>query len=1618
MSASRDGSEDVDQFLARIASLSKKTDSDADQARRSEEQMMLAKRERQARRAERARSISPVKTGPAAPLSLPSTPGADRRIDPPVSLTPRSRAQTLRRPDESPSRTGRPQSPLSVEQDRSLPQTPQDKPDSPSLQPVNATALSRSGTLSWQQRPTSRGIGSVRSRPLSGSRGSSRGPAENAPTTAEKGGQESPSRKDIAAALGSKDPAWFRQTQDRGIGSAAYRKSEQDDVVLSARSSQGMRLPGMASGTTEDRFTPTFTPSEPAKEHSESELFGKRASVPQSPRKHPAAAYVSNPGPAPSLSPTEPSLPHEEHVLDHGPSDQENSSGQPSSTFGSMGRPPSPTKGLGGFVQSAMMRRNDSVSKRWSVQAHAGLKRGDSVASNRPVFNPPTPGVPSLGHARTLSRDPRLARDGTASPQSSSRPSSSHAEEASIQPSIQKSKSEPHGLVAPPSNRASVPSQPAPADGQEDSKLSRSPSKTMDPRRWSPTKASWLESALSKPESPRFSPTKEEPPAWKIGLQRSKSQKDLADTESQPTSFDPVNTGGLLRSPTLGATTKPLDLQPKPSPVLSPTKATLDAGKSTILEDKPPVEAETLPETASKLSVNQTRKFADEITPSSDSALQHTQKANDGKPDPRESMDKKPPALKPKPQTPPKTDFRANLKSRQTGSATANSDEPEFKSVFGKLKKAETKNYVAPDTLKDNITRGKSGLNITGGPQPRKRVDEFKESILAQKEAMKAGAGTAHKRSDSRDASPEKPAQDLPEALRRRNTLHKSKISTDKPIISTAELPTQQPQPPIKSRNLSSTPIEKEKVSPKPVDKPLEKSLTKGSETVVEKFPESLSERASAAATPVPHSKPLESKPIEVHKEPETTLSRTTTKTSESSSHGLAAGTQSLVTGGALQLKKTTSGGLAARLNPALAGLIARGNSPKPSGESGSAGEASSDMPMLVGNANTGKTEDPANLTHMTKGRAKGPKRRAPKADPPAEQEAAVSMNPTTLLGEVDIKNANRSPVKSNFTESRTAFVTRPLTPKVEAVSREPKQKPVAKLRDAQHPKTPPAVSSKSPELRRISNQSPVPEDKVESLPVVATKSPELRRISNNSPVPIEKAEPLPPKTSPKKNFNIATDGTVREATPSKSTAAMPLTPSRSKLNSPRPQQPSDEAAGSQLGDKKPKPPGLGLQFGFPATAAVKTQELTPPPERDLKTSALVDTRKPNTAVSPTRQALEAFFTPVPRSDEKADFDTETILNVTSAAPERPKTLNSQVFEITGDGKKTLLSPGQEHVFFEESMYLVVHTFEASAKKVTEVYIWAGDAISASALEDAQIFCRKVARENSAKLLVMKQGKESGNFFSAVGGILVTRKNKSAALYMLCGRRHAGHVAFDEVGYSSEALCSGFPFLISAKFGKLYLWKGQGSGADEIGAARLIGMDLGLTGEIEEVSEGKEPAAFWESFSAPNAKTLFKPSDIWAMRSMDEKNGFPCKLYRLEFERPKSSGGFWGLRATSPSKPSNKATLTEIPSFTQADLTDDGVFVLDAWASIYVYVSPIPGSQAKAAEFSTALHIAQEIAVLTPSMQDRALLPSCEVVFGPLPREVRAAFRKFVPENGIDGEAKVFEVAEVLSALD
>ena len=177
---------------------------------------------------------------------------------------------------------------------------------------------------------------------------------------------------------------------------------------------------------------------------------------------------------------------------------------------------------------------------------------------------------------------------------------------------------------------------------------------------------------------------------------------------------------------------------------------------------------------------------------------------------------------------------------------------------------------------------------------------------------------------------------------------------------------------------------------------------------------------------------------------------------------------------------------------------------------------------------------------------------------------------------------------------------------------------------------------------------------------------------------------------------------------------------------------------------------------------------------------------------------------------------------------------------------------------------------------------------------------------------------------------------------MLCARRHVGQIAFDEVDFSTATLCKGFPYIVFTPPNKLYLWKGSGSGADELGCARLIGMDLGLTGEIEEIDEGQEPPSFWQCF--PTSRTNID-APYWELKSNCEQ--YTTRMFTIDTEylRPKSNSSYlsWGRRGSAPTTDDNgtaTAVVKELMPFAQADMAEDGVYLLDAFFEIFVYVLP------------------------------------------------------------------------------
>ena len=872
--------------------------------------------------------------------------------------------------------------------------------------------------MSWQRRPQS----GMRSRPLSmlatensASRNSSAGATDERPRS-----RDEPSRQAIAQSLGSKDPAFFRQTADRGLTSAAYRRDREDE--LDRDESSGKRqLPGLIkdrSVAMDGHSTPDV--STPSRFGSVRNSAFMEATIPEDSQSATSSIEpVSTPeADKAAIGRTMPSL-HSRMSVD---------------------RPPSPTKGTGGFVQSAMLKRSDSVSKRWSGQPGGGLSRENSTASIRSGFGSIRNGVVgsnSMPRLDTARHPPELE----ARPESGDSTVSAMSNLTLQEPDVKAQLNRNHGsLHSRSKSMATLRDPPAPISGvREPFSPPLSPSK-----RFSPTKSSWLESALARPESPKPSLSQVTQPSWMADINKAKQQRNGAES--------PIPLNGSPMETSMSASRSNTPSNARNSTVfgnsaLSRT-STMDLGISNLSPrtETPPTKAKPA-SLASKLPSEQKVEVSslDLSTTESDKHESSTEPPVASSPplDTVKSPSSPPRSHRPsssttnKPETPPKKDFRSNLKPRQTSDDTGPKENLEFRNALGKLKKAQTEKYVAPDMLKNNILRGKAGLATTDGPQKTQRTDELKESLVKRKEEMKAKAvEVPHE--EAKKISP-LPAPATPEALTRKKHLGRTEsvlsvgasnprrditpeaLSRHRTLRSKPDL-----RVPEKPSSLADVPVPPPFASkPSVQTEPSEKSSTLADKPAAPPFaakpmaqvkvPEKLSKLADVPA-PAPFARKASSETTkpEILSGPADEPSSGSFAMKPATKSSVAKPAESVTkpvekpaavpSPASLQPKDDSkingalkSAKLADKFNPALAGILSRG----PPGSSQAAPGTQSNGSQLGQPATSTSLEETASgqeLTHMTKNRAKGPKRRKPNAkEETAVPETRAAKRPASI---------------------------------------------------------------------------------------------------------------------------------------------------------------------------------------------------------------------------------------------------------------------------------------------------------------------------------------------------------------------------------------------------------------------------------------------------------------------------------------------------------------------------------------------------------------------------------------------------------------------------------------------
>ncbi|KAK4143886.1 uncharacterized protein C8A04DRAFT_12017 [Dichotomopilus funicola] len=1494
-------SDEVSDFLRSVELLKeRREEEDEARSRELEEKILQEKRERQARRAERARSISPQKSSPAntpPPTAnragvLPST--ADgTSLESPVlgsSSSPKPRTAdltsdiintpTATEPSSSPTKEN--DSPFDSDTKRSSV-----NPGSPSI------GMPARSPLSWQRRPTSQASDRPKSRPLS------MVAAENAARTAPSGteaAEPSVSRDQIALTLAGKDPSWFRQTADPGRGSGAFRKNQIEDKDTVDMPTLRTQLPGMTRELAPEP-PKTSTTARPVTPTSPSNKLSSGFPLAGTPRLDPPASD--------GAQEEDTTASHRQSITSPG--------GRTSPT-----RPVSPTKGMGGFVQSAMMKRSDSV-KRWSVNSPAGLQRVDSVRSNASNLD---------GAQRPTT------------PKSTTRPKSMLREFSDV--SVFAAGGQDEKVVeqqeSPALDRPSTPTGPkAKEDTEQKPSSPVSPSKTMDTRRWSPTKnSSWLGAALNKPESPKAKPAAPAPaqPAWMVELNKTKAQKataDLARTTSQPKKTE-VKTGGLMRSTPMGASLKPSVLGgfPVVPPISTADKQPVDAFRGNLRRASPTAE------------------------------------------DPSESQGDPAAVAKPQPEAPATKDFRANLKPRAPppGPKPEGSAD-ELKNVVGSLRRTKTQNYVAPDELKDNILRGKAALNLTGGPKKTERKDEFKEAILKKKDdfkkAQEEGRGITREPSSASEKS-------VPEGIAKKLQLQRTGTFS-KQTSATPDLPPESPAVSLSNRSSHTSTRSRH-------DIPTLASREATSEAITNPAPPIAPQKTGDA--PSLTGGKIGGLANRFNPALASLIAR--------GPPGAAVGPKSSASTPASDAQGTTSTEPPAP-GPQLTHMTknrARGPKRKaPTSVAASVAQPKEEPVRAAAEPERKSAFSPPEPKKMT-------------AFPPLDQAERI---PSPKMEQTPVSAKSEAPVVSpkpekfttpasgtmSLAERRKSLMQNIAKPTSEVISlvdssrhmpkEEPKPvgEPIAIIESTPAPiktraRSPTKVHEQVAALAALTGQSPnlaEPSPEIVSQPS-SPKKLDMKRMSRfmDETAPESPAvEPVKSRpSSPVKDRSDSVSGRptslVRERTKSITGRPVSLARERAESITGRPislvRDRADSFRSRSSSPVKERFPGLDKP-------SLKQQQGNEPV--DLKPALPVKTG-PSSFGGTGLGLTQPVVAPTPNIPQPQEAEQPPALppKTSRPLPAPPPSQRAQLIQLTSEGKKIPVPSHYERVLFEREMYLCPHTYlDPTGRKVNEVYFWAGDEVPESQIDDAHLFAAREARALGGRLVKLTQGKETSGFLQALGGIIIVRRGSSnkydsLAPNMLCGRRYLGQVAFDEVDFSPLSLCSGFPYLITQQ-GKCYLWKGKGSDVEELGCARLVGMDLALMGELLEVEEGKESASFWQIFGG---STRPSSADHW----------------RLKPNYDKYCGRLFCASSTDKH---------------QSDLHPSHIYVLDAFFELYIIVGA--RSQHQYAAFRNALDFVSEYSIHAATMEDRPFMPTAHVVLGGIPRDLKSVFRKWKDGN-------------------
>ncbi|KAM3622019.1 uncharacterized protein V6R79_019250 [Siganus canaliculatus] len=279
------------------------------------------------------------------------------------------------------------------------------------------------------------------------------------------------------------------------------------------------------------------------------------------------------------------------------------------------------------------------------------------------------------------------------------------------------------------------------------------------------------------------------------------------------------------------------------------------------------------------------------------------------------------------------------------------------------------------------------------------------------------------------------------------------------------------------------------------------------------------------------------------------------------------------------------------------------------------------------------------------------------------------------------------------------------------------------------------------------------------------------------------------------------------------------------------------------------------------------------------------------------------------------------------------------------------VEPKWHGYFYGGDCYLILYTYLVNSKRCYLLYMWQGrhatqDEVAASAFQAVDLD-QKYGGEPVQVRVTM--GKEPRHFMAIFKGKMVvfeggtSRKGSSdpeppTRLFQVHGSDPSNTKAI-EVPALASSLNSNDVFLLKSQSG-MYLWCGKGSSGDERAMAKEVSSVIDHRGAEAIVAEGQEPIEFWEFLGG---KAPYASDKRLQQMVLDHQP-------RL-FECSNKTGRF---------------IVTEVTQFTQDDLNEDDVMLLDTWDQVCLWI----GKEANEVERKEALITSQEYLRTHPGNRD------------------------------------------------